>query len=58
MPIFVYKLTVALNEYAIALIQLEQAVYKTEKNKFYIIFNMGCRGFMFFSLVQINVSDL
>jgi hypothetical protein len=58
MPIFVYKLIVALNGYAIALIQLGQKVYRTEKIKFYIIFNVDCRGFVFFSLVQINVSDL
>jgi hypothetical protein len=46
MPIFVYKLIVVLNGYAIALIQLGQYVYRTEKIKFYTIFNTGCRGFV------------
>jgi hypothetical protein len=36
MPIFVYKLTVALNGYATTLIQLGQNIYRTENIKFYI----------------------
>jgi hypothetical protein len=58
MSIFVCKLIVALNGYTTALILLGQNVYRTEKIKFYIIFNMGCKGFMFFLTCSDKCFDL
>jgi hypothetical protein len=49
MSVFVYMLIVALHVYTIALVQLGHNIYRTENIKFWIFFNMVCRGFMIFT---------